>query len=330
MSSSSAETAASIRLDARLCDPWRPAVPWPQDRRILFAAVWAVLLSCAAISPVAAADREVTAVPTRFPVGSHLIVKSHFEIEGVMTATNQEQSVKIPVKIKNKSVTITEIAAESDGTPTEIVDDYASDYSSVEMTLPADDGTTETSTAVEIGALEGKVVRYALKEGAWSGRLSSEVESTPEIRRALEAFVPPHEDSVLDRKSRSPGEKWIVDGRFLRKFAPDALTLKGRIACEYVSVVRREDRSLAMIEWNLELETTSLDTDGEEQQTKLGGSGRSWIDLATGVEERTEGKGTFVQTGRIPNVPGPVRLAGNMLIRVENKFLSPGTTAPKR
>lgn len=327
---SNAEMSVAVRCNGRLNCPWRPAALRARDRRIPFPAVWAALLSCVASSPASAAEPDVTAVPARFPAGSHLIVKSQFEIDGVMTTTNQEQSVKIPVKTKNKSVTISEIAAESDGRPTEIVNDYAADYSSVEMTVPADDGTTETSTAVEIGVLEGKVVRYALKEGAWSGRLSSDDESTPEIRRALEAFVPPHEDSVLDRKSRTPGEKWIVDGRFLRKFAPDALTLKGRIACEYVSVVRRDERSLAMIEWNLELETTSVDSDGEEQQTKLGGSGRSWIDLATGNEERTEGKGTFVQTGRIPNVPVPVRLAGNMLLRVESKFLHPGTATPKR
>lgn len=327
MSFRNAETSVAAPFTTRIDGPSRSTVQSAGVCRIRFLTICAILLS-SVVALAGDADRADTAVPARFPAGAHLVVKSYLEIDGVMTATNQDQAVKIPIKIKNKSVTITEIVAERDGQPTEIVDDYAADYTSVETTVPADDGTTETATTVEVGALEGKVVRYATKDGIWSGRLSPDIESTPEIRRALETFVPPHEDSLLDRKSRTLGEKWIVDGRYLRRFAPDALTLKGRIACEYVSVVRRDERALAMIEWSLELETTSVDAEGEELQTKLGGSGRTWIDLATGIEERNEGKGTFVQTGKVPNVPVPVRLAGNLLIRIENKYLPPAATAP--
>ena len=306
-------------LVRRMQDAWIRPIVFP-----------ASLLWCLAASQSIADERGDEIVPARFPAGAHLIEKSHFEIDGVMTASNQDQSVKIPIKLTNKSVTISQIIAERDGKPTEVVVDYATEYALTEAAGQADDGTVQKNKSAEVGVLDGKTVRYSMNDGQWNGKFPTDAELTPDIRKALENYVPPHDDTLLEQKPRRPGEKWIVGSRYLRRYAPDALKLKGQTECEYERVVRRDDRSFAIIGWNFEMEATILNSEGDEIQTKLGGSGRTWVDLATGIEERSEGKGTIVQTGRVPDVPVPVRLAGSVLIRVEARFLVPGTTAPQR
>ena len=302
-----------------------------QDRWAHSIVIVTSLLGCLATSRAIADDRSDVLVPPRYAAGEHLILKTHSAIDGVMTASSEEQSIKIPIKLTNKSVTITQIASERDGRPTEVVVDYATDYALTEAGVQSEDGTIQKNVTAVADVLDGKIVRYSVSNGQWIGKLQAEPEPTPDVRQKLEGYVPPHEDSILDQKTRRHGDKWTVGSLYLRRYFPDALKLKGDGECEYERVVHRDDRTFAIIAWSFEMEATTVDADGEEVQTKMGGSGRTWLDLATGIEERSEGRGTVVLTGRVPDVPVPMRIAGSWLNRTETRrLIEAETTVPGR
>ena len=236
-----------------------------------------------------------------------------------MTSPDFPKNTSIHIAFVMRNCQASEIKLiEKDGLITEVEVDNLASFLQTSVAGKADDKEINEINTVGL-PLDNQLAVFSLKKGVWSGKLRDE-DTPKELIPALENYVSPQDDSLLPENPVKLGDEWIIKGKQLQRFVPDAINLKGQAECSFEKIVLISGVKHGLIKIRLQLDYLRIGENQEEQRITETINGNCWIDMKTGIETELAGKNTLILNTTYGSTNN-VKIVGSGTIKITNKLL---------